>query len=336
MQITFTTGLRDELTKLLPMAVAGIALGVTSAMIVLDHPVEPLDAPQPQVDEGRLAKIAADDRAVRAKADREPFAAEYRAVGSAFLEWNAAANAGTSPRDPLREQLAIELRSSLGVARTKAGDEKALQKPLSELRAYHAEYFLEELHRWDRTDSTSKELGRLTGALLPVLQHNGWIGPKGQILAPEPVLRARYKLHWTSIVYNLDDCEKSPAHLCYGLTTLPLDPAELTALVSYLIAHPVVRADDVSEAGTFERAVERRRLVYVDRLAAVDRFADPSGQSHPYLGAYPLQLARGILLFRTGHYDQAREELGRWAATHPGDSRVRNWFLGVSAKLHGD
>lgn len=336
MRIPFTTGLREELEKLVPMAVVGIGLGVASAMIVLDHPVEPLDTPLPLLDTSKLETIAAEDRRVRTRREREPFPAEIRAIGSAFVAWNAAAAAGTSPRDPLRDELAQELRSALGVARGKAGGEKQLEQPLSELRSYHAELFIEELHRYERAGAPSKELAQLAGGLLGVLQHNGWVGARGAVLAPEAILRARFKLHWTSIVFNLEDCERAPAPLCYGLSAVPLEPVELSALLAYLVAHPVVREQDVLESGSEARAIDRRRLVYIDRLATLDRYADPSGLTHPYLGSYPLLLARGVLLFRLGRYEQAREEIGRYATAHPRDARARNWFLASAAKMHGE
>lgn len=334
MRIAFTTGLREELGKLVPMAVVGVGLGVVSAMIMLDHPVEPLDVPMPIFEESALIRVAQADRTIRARAERQPFAAEVRAVGSAYLEWNGAAASGMSPRDPMREELARELRSSLGVARDKLGGEAQIVAPLSELRAYHADLFLEELRRWEHASAQSKELGRLSGALIGVLQRNGWLGPKGQLLVPEGIVRARYKLHWTSIVFNLDDCEKSAAPVCYGLTTLPLEPAELGALLAWLVAHPVLREQDLIEMGTADRATERRRFVYIERLAALDRHADPSGRTHPYLGAYPLQLARGVLMFHGGQYDKAREELAKWATAHPTDARARNWYLAAVAKTH--
>lgn len=336
MRVLVTTGLRGELRTLVPMALAGIALGIASAIIVLDHPVEPLDTPLPVVDPAPLAKIAREDRETRARLDKTPFGAEVRAVGSAFLEWNATAARGTDPRDPKREELAREIRSALGVARTKAGGEEALAKQLGELRAYHADLFIDELRRRVRVNAISEELKRLGGPLVDVLVRNGWVSETGELRVPESIIRARYKLHWTSIVYGLEDCENAPAPVCYGLTSLPLDPIELRSLLAYLIAHPVVREEDVLEAGTAERAVERRRLVYVERLAALDRHADPSGQTHPYLASYPIDLARGVLFYRLGRYDVATEQLRSYAATHRDDARARNWYLGALAKLRGD
>jgi len=335
-RVLLTTGLRDELRKLVPMALAGIALGVASAMIMLDHPVEPLDPPIPAIDEAPLAKIARADRETRARIDKSPLPAEIRAVGSAFLEWNATAARGTDPRDPKRDELAREMRSALGVARNKAGSEEQLAPLLSELRAYHADLFIDELRRRVRANAMSEELKRLGGPLIDVLVRNAWLAPTGELRVPESIVRARYKLHWTSIVYNLEDCESAPAPSCYGLTSLPLDSNELRSLLAYLIAHPVVRAEDAIETGSAERAVDRRRLVYVERLAALDRFADPTGAKHPYLGNYPVDLARGVLLHRLGRYDVAAEGLRAYAATHPSDARARNWYLGALAKMRGE
>jgi hypothetical protein len=344
-RILVTTGLREELSRLIPMAIAGILLGIASAIIVLDHPVEPLDPPLPSVDPAKLAKVAGADRATRAHLERNPLPPGIRAVGSAFLEWNAAAARGTDPRDPAREALALEIRSALGVARSTAGGEAPLAVQLSQLRAYHADFFIEELARGVRTNvvdpsspepQRSEELKRLGGGLIDILARNRWIDERGKLLAPEPVIRARYKLHWTSIVYSLEDCEGAPPPVCYGLTTLPVEPIELRALLAYLIAYPVTREQDVIEAGTAERAIDRRRLVYLERLAALDQHADPRGEHRPYLGDYPLELARGALLHRLGRYDLAADELGQWAATHRNDGRARNWYLGALAKMRGD
>jgi hypothetical protein len=335
-QVLVTTGLRDELRKLVPMALAGIALGIASAIIVLDHPVEPLDTPLPVIDPAPLVKIARADRETRARIDKAPLPAEIRAVGSSFLEWNATAARGIDPRDPRRDELAREIRSALGVARSKAGGEEQLATQLQELRAYHADLFIDELRRRVRANTMSEELKRLGGPLVDVLVRNGWLATTGELRAPESIVRARYKLHWTSIVYTLEDCEGAPAPVCYGLTTLPLDPIELRSLLAYLIAHPVVREEDALEAGSAERAVERRRIVYVERLAALDRYADPTGATHPYLANYPVDLARGVLLYRLGRYDLATEQLRAYAAVHRDDGRARNWYLGALAKIRGD
>lgn len=336
MGFVVTTGLRRELRALFPGAVAGVILGISSAIIVLDHPVEPLDAPLPQIDPGPLAKIAEGDRATRMRIDKQPLPAVVRAVGSAYLDWNAAASSGLDPKDPKRDALAHEIRTALGLARNTLGSEKALEEPMRELRAYHADLFLDELRRRVRTRAVSDELKRLGGGLLEVLTRHGWLKEDGTLAAPEAIVRARYKLHWTGIVYALEDCEHAPPQSCYALTSLPLEVAELRALLAYLVAHPVVREEDALQAGSAERAIDRRRLLYLERLDAIDRFADPSGLTRPYLGSYPMLLGRGALLYRLGRYDLAAEALGVYAATHLTDARARNWHLGALARLRGE
>ncbi|MGZ3417784.1 MAG: hypothetical protein ACXWUG_15445 [Polyangiales bacterium] len=335
MRIVVTTGFADELKKLLPIAVVGIVLGVTSAFIVLNHPVEPVDAPMPAIDFAPLRAIADKDAAIQRKLDGTPLPAEVRAIGTTYLTWNELAAKKVDPRDPQRDQLASDMRSAMGLARQRLGDEKTLAAALYDLRAYHTQLFVKELERASKSKG-SVELDRLAGGLMPVLTHNGWVGPGFELRVPEAILRARYKLHWTSIVFNLEDCEHSPPSTCYGLTTVPLDHAELRALLAYLVAHPVVREEDVREAGTQAAAIDRRRLIYLDRLASLDRFADPGGKTHPYLADYPYELGRGVLLFRLGQYAPAQEHFARWAATHTSDARARNWYLAAVAKARGE
>jgi hypothetical protein len=334
-RIVVTTGFAEELRKLVPLALVGIVLGVTSAFIVLNHPVEPVDAPLPSIELSALHAIADKDAAIQRKLDASPLPAEVRAIGTAYLTWNELAARKVDPRDPRRDQLAGDIRTAIGLARQRLGDEKALADALYDLRAYHTQLFVKELQRAAKTKG-SVELDRLAGALMPVLIHNEWVGPGFELRVPEAILRARYKLHWTSIVFNLEDCEHSPPNACYGLTTLPLVPPVLRALLAYLVGHPIVREEDVTEAGTPAAAIDRRRLIYLDRLASLDRYSDPGAKSHPYLGDYPYELGRGVLVYRLGRYDLAQDHFARWAATHPSDTRARNWYLAAVAKAHGE
>jgi hypothetical protein len=336
--------IREELARILPMAAAAVALGITAEFLVAVRPVEPLDPPMPTVDGAPLAKIENDDAEASRRFSSSPAPAEVRAIGSAFLAWNVAASeapaTGNDPMDPKREALTRELRMAMGVARAKLGD--ALMPMLRDLRAHQTELFMRELDPRGppRTQpggaAPSKELRELGGALVDILHRNGWIDALGRPAVPRAILRARYKLHWTSMVFGLEDCDHTSAPICYGLTTLPLEPAELRALLSFLVLHPVVRPDDEALAGNHLAAIDRRRLVYIDRLVELDQFADPEGHTHPYVGTYEVELARGAMLYRLGNYAAAADVLRAATKRDEHDMRARNWFLAALAKLQVD
>lgn len=319
------------------MAVVAVALGVTAEFVVTVRPVEPLDVPIPIVDTAPLARVAKADEEASLRVDREPPPAEIRAIASAFYAWNRAAaaspQAGLSPIDPEHEALVRELRSALGVARRNLGEDKTLAY-LRDFRSFFTQLFMSKFEPDPRTRQlrppTTSELGLVGGALVDVLKRNGWLDAENRPRVPMSILRARYKLHWTSTIFSLEDCDHTTPPVCYGLTTLPLDPLETRALLAFLIAHPVVRAEDVQGAGAFEAAVARRRLVYVDRLVALDAFA--GGPTHTYLGDYPAELARGAMLYRLGNYDESVKALYVAKTKSPNDMRARNWFLAALQK----
>jgi hypothetical protein len=319
-----------ELRRLLPIAAVGVLLGITSALIVIDHPVEPLDPLLPSIDPRPLRAIAQADASTRARFERTPPAREVRAVGSAFLAWNKAAVA-RDPRGPTREELAGELRAALGVARAALGGEDALADALDRLRAYHTEVFVEELARRARTGVASIELENLSGALPELLSTHGWLDPKGKARVPWWVLRARYKLHWTSIVYGLEPCERAPAPICYGQTTLPLPAEELRAFLAFLVAQPVV-----PEGPRDATAIARRRLAYLERLAALDAHAGAEGREPLFLASYPYPLGHGALAYHLGRFEVAERDFRGWLREHPSDARARNWLLATLAKISGE
>jgi hypothetical protein len=335
-----------------PMVIAALALGVTAEAIVMTRPVEPVETPIPVIDERGLARVADEGRAAAKRVLQTPPPAEIRAIGSAYLAWNetgaeATAPNAAAPTPAQREALLNELRSSIGVARAKLGEEET-RRHLADLRAHHTERFLCTLRRLkvmdvdafcaellaghDKKDDAA-ELRRLAGVLPEILQNNGWADATGAPHVPESILRARYTLHWTSIVYGLDDCDRGSAPICYGLTSLPLPVEDVRALLAFLIAHPVVRAEDVALTSDPAVAADRRRLVYLDRMVALDRWADPSGQTHPYTQGYEVDLARGAMYFHLGDYAQAAESLRIAATANKNDFRARNWLLATLEKL---
>jgi hypothetical protein len=336
-----------------PMVVAALALGVTAEALVMVRPVEPVETPIPVIDERGLARVADEGRATAMRVMQSPPPVEIRAIGSAYLAWNEAGAAATGPNATAtpaeREALLNEIRSSIGVARAKLGEGET-KKQLADLRAHHTERFLCTVRRAKSHDTDAfcrallaghdakdddAELRRLAGVLPELLQRNGWTDAAGVPHVPESILRARYTLHWTSIVYGLDDCDHGAAPVCYGLTSLPLPVEDVRALLAFLIEHPVVRPEDVALTNDPEAAADRRRLVYLDRMIELDQWADPTGQSHPYTQGYDVELARGAMFFHLGDYAQAAESLRLAAAANKSDFRARNWLLATLDKING-
>ena len=60
----------------------------------------------------------------------------------------------------------------------------------------------------------------------------------------------------------------------------------------------------------------------------------PDEATHPYLAVYPLELARGAMLYKLGNYQESEALLRRWTMAHPDDMRARNWMLAAMAKNH--
>jgi len=270
---------------------------------------------------------------------------EIRAIGSAFLGLNE--EDAAIPTSPQHESLLRELRSAMGVARQKLGDD-AVKKELADLRADHTERWLCTLRRMKLLEvdpfcrallrdhpkaEDAAELHRLGGSLAEILTHTGWIDASGMPRVPESILRARYTMFWTSTVYGLDTCERAAAPVCFGLTSLPLPADEVRALIAFLIAHPVVWVTAPTDDAA--AAADRRRLVYIDRLEQLDEWADPSGKTHTYTRDYPVDLARGALYFRLGQWANAAEALRRAVDANHSDFRARNWLLATLEKLQG-
>ena len=336
------------------MAVVAVALGVTTEMLVAVRPVEPVEAPIPVVDDVSAARIASDEVAATKRVESSPPPAEIRAIGSAFLAWNEAGAVATSPgaKTTVAEHDALqnEIRTAIGVARKALGEDET-KRQLADLRSDHTERFLCTLRRASKMGvddfcrsllsghaekDDAAELRRLGGVLPELLARNGWIDATGAPHVPEPVLRARYSLFWTSTVYGLDDCDHGAAPECYGVTSLPLPVDEVRVLLAFLVAHPVVRAEDMALSDDdVVVAADRRRLVYVDRLAALDAWADPTGKTHPYTRGYDVDLARGAMLYRLGKYADAERALRLATERNRADFRARNWLLATLDKLSG-
>ena len=331
--IASPAGWKQDLALLTPIAALLVLFGVTALMIVVHHPVEPVDVPAMSVDLASLEAVAERDRRARMRLEAAPSPREIRAIGTAMLAWNEGAltalegnGAGAAGVD--QGALRDELAAAVSTANQHLGFE-ALQRLLGDQRALQTELFLAEVAaRAASHGPLSQEQRRLAGALDLVLERTGWIAADGSVHVPMSVLRARYKLHWTTVVFGVGDCEASPPQECMGLTTLPMDVGELRAVLAYLFAHPVVHPADLGAAGGASRAVDRRRIAYLSRMAALDEYiaAHSPSHEHPLLTGYPVAEAAAVLMYRTGNYAAAARAFEALANDRRTDARLWNWW----------
>jgi hypothetical protein len=349
-------GWKRDLADLLPLAIVSFALGMTVLLIVVHHAVPPLDLPALSIDARALDAVATSDRATADKLRATPPSKELRAIGSAFYAWNEAALAAmTGPatlatrsgHDGLRDDLRGAISTALqayGAEATHDADaaKRALQGAMSELRALHTEMYLDAVHARSLSHAApTEEQRRLEGLLGRVLERNGWIAEDGTQHVPTSVLRARYKLHWTSSVFGLSDCDGGSPIECYGYSTLPLDDEEIRALFAFLLAHPIVRGIDAVDAAVPARAFDRRRREYLGRLANLDSYlASQRKTKSPILRGYPIGAAYAVIAYHLGAYEPARDTF-RAIATHDQtdgspvkwwnqDARYFNWWYAAA------
>ncbi|MFI5301559.1 MAG: hypothetical protein ACHREM_26015 [Polyangiales bacterium] len=341
-------GWKQDLANLLPLAIVSFALGMTTLLIVVHHPVAPLDLPALTTDQAALDRVAAADRAAADKLRATPPTAELRAIGTALYAWNEAAVQATSPtpgpkvksdqdflRDDLRAAIATGVRSFGAEGHMDSAVVKAaFQAALHELRSLHTEMYLAEVRARSITHAApSAGQRRLEGVLGRVLERNGWVGADGALRVPMSVLRVRYKLHWTSTVFALADCEGGNPIECYGYTSLPIDDEEVRAMLAFLFANPIVRAVDAADAGVPARALDRRRREYLSRLTAIDSYVSsqhkgPPGApgTSPILRDYPIGVANAILAYRAGAYEASRLSFQAFATHDPHDGKTPSWW----------
>lgn len=318
---------RSSPWMLISLALAGVALGVSSAIIVLPHPVAPRDFPLPRmVPATRLSELAERDERALEQSVREPLPAAVRALGTAFVRLNEAAHAGAAPTGPEHERVHRELRGALADLRRALPQEAEFRAALGALRSVQTELFMRELDAvgamptaTDRQPSVAwgrPGLVQLAGTLPEILRRNGWIRDSGRPIAPPEILRVRYKLFWTGVVWSLEDCEHVPAPVCYGATTLPLEDDELRVFFRYLLAHPVISVADARSS------LARRRQTYLDRLAALDAF-----RGAPLMLDYGTAEARAINAYEMGQYPVAAALFQAAGRASPADMRPAHWRL---------
>jgi hypothetical protein len=170
---------------------------------------------------------------------------------------------------------------------------------LARLLAVQTELFVAAMRRWEAGTEPDADLRELGGDFLAKAKEKGWIA-EGRLLLDEGELRALFKMRWLELT---------------GLRELrPLTPSLNEWRIYYRL---LLRLMD--PADTDARRTAARKLGLVNALSVRD-------------SKYEAALARGVLFYQLGSYDEAAQELRTHLADHPEGRwrlRARNYLLGV-------
>ncbi len=269
--------LRGWQPGLLAVFIAG-----TSALVAVPRPVDAIDLPEPKVDLPALDRIERESAALAAEAQRSPLDVDVRALGDAYLAYGRADASGDE------SALVIARDAIVKAARTAIA--QGPRQVLS-LRAVELARFLVEVRRWEATGIETAELRALGGGFTRMIARSGWIEGK-TLLLDRRVLAALFKKRWSEIT----TLREGP---------FAIDVAEARALYRFFLRHPVPDAAARALGGRAgEAPTEQYRLRKLDELTKIDP-------------AYPHELARGVLLYKSGRYPQAVEAFRRHLDAHP-------------------
>jgi len=287
------------------MAIVIAGLGVLLAVPIA---VTPQEIPLPVVDGAALSTTLEHDRTragelattLSRELERESGAGLYdlRALGQSLRAYGKAESGGDT-YEVVRARQALQ--ENVGRARAE-GDERLLA-----LRAYEGVQFARELARYENTGLQSDELIGLAGPFIALMSRYGWIHER--VVGMDDALRSTFwKRRWNEVTGMTE-----------GVFALTVD--EQRVFYAFLLQHPVLDGS-VRDANTSRRARAEWLLRKVDELGHLDP-------------AYPLLLARGVLLYRLERYAPSAEALRAHllsGADPPYALRARNYL--AAALVH--
>ena len=175
-------------------------------------------------------------------------------------------------------------------------------RELGKLQAVQAELFDAAVRAWERGEGTA-ELDELGGSLRTRAQELGWL-KDGRLLMSATERRVLFRLRWADLTGLRERAPFVPT----------LD--DWRVYYAFLLEHP---------EGASLSARTQKQLGYVTALAK----RDPT---------YPLWLARGVLLYRSGAYPESADAFSAHLAEHPDGPyalRAKNHLLAALAKAEG-
>lgn len=295
----FSRHFRGWQPGLLLLLIAGGAI-----LLVTPRAVEPVDYPEPHIDMAALERGMAEDDALAREASRVELDVDVRALGRELRDYNLAAVKAEEDEALARDEFA-RARARVSAAALKVG---LFGEQLRELRAYQLARFLEELRAWQATGDASDELRAMSGDFIDTLNRNRWCWPGSRELVPgERELRVLFKKRWNSLVGAQGD-----------VLALTLD--EERVRLGFLLLHPFIHnepaARGITERSALERLTAASRMQMIEKLAVLDP-------------AYPAELARSVVFYRTGQFQPATQALRKHLEAHPNGPyalRARNYL----------
>ena len=280
-----------------------VLLAWATAVLVVPRPIPPVDVPEPAVSPGDVAALRAREgqRAQRARASLSP---PIRALGSAIR----AVGIAEARRDG--KQLGAARQAISSALRTVPSD--AFEE-LAALRAYQTKGFVAAVRAWADTGARTDELDELGGALVDVVAPGCAETGRPRLTMDDDELGAAYRKRWGKLL---------------GAREGDLQPSllEERLLFVHALRHPrtdlTVSEDPRTGAALAAQALLRR----VEQHGAVDP-------------EYPVELARGVALYRGGQFARAVQAFERHLARHPDGphaARARNHVRAAMQAELGD
>jgi len=303
---------RERLLLLVPLGVA-LAFG----LLLVPRRAIPDEVPLPIIDAAGLSRESEADRVLASRAQESPLPGPIRALGGALRTFH-----GLEARQADDRELA-NARRGVDVALEGLGGEG--EEGLLELRAAQLEGFLRELRRFEAGGDESTELDELGGAVIRTLRTEGWCEGH-HLLAPEPAMRAMFKVMWDAFVgFEGRAAFQPPLNQQRALYALYLSHPPLPSQVRARLASARRGATDAAAceriAGVERGAMEVSRLERIARLTAID-------------SKYPAAYARGVVQYRRGDYTGSVAAFRDWLAEHPDGPlalRARAYLRGAMA-----
>lgn len=275
------------------LGLVSVGMAILAAALAIPRSVEPRDLPDPTYDPLLAADILRDQTERAQRVRQTPLPFAVRRVGEALRLLGAASS--SLDDDP------VGASGELSRAVARALDLHG-KGPLLDLRAIQTELFLAALQRWEGGAPVDSEFRQLAGNFVEKAQTSGWIRNDGRLAMTTLERVVFFRIRWSVLTGLRQEHPFRPS-----LT-------EWRIYYGFLLRHPEAQARSEGR----NRAL--RQLGYVTALSKLDP-------------EYPIDYARGILLFQSGRYSESMDSFERHLRRHPEGRwtlRARNFWLGAA------